>query len=240
MYTDTNRPAGPAVDGRGTMAEKKLRSEQVYEELKALIMSMDLRPGEPLAELALCERFGVSRTPVRTALRMLESDGFVDFIPHRGAFVKRMSASDVAEILEIRELLEGYCARKACAVITEETLRRIEENLDAAREKTRAGQYEEAMALSNILHDTVIDLAGNKRIRDYLIGIGKYGGRMKYVPSETRHALERSDAEHRAVLEALKARDGALAEQRMQEHIRSVNKDAIYEYVMQSQETAGE
>ena len=71
------------------MAEKKLRSEQVYEEIKALIMSMELRPGEPLAELTLCERLGVSRTPIRTALRMLESDGLVDFVPHRGAFVKQ-------------------------------------------------------------------------------------------------------------------------------------------------------
>ncbi len=220
------------------MAEKKLRSEQVYEEIKALIMSMELRPGEPLAELTLCERLGVSRTPIRTALRMLESDGLVDFVPHRGAFVKQLTATDIAEIYEIREILEGYCARKACEVISEEAIQYIEEKLDAASTKVNERQYEDAMALSNELHDVIIDLAGNKQITNYLRGIGKYGKygrRMKHMHSETKRALDNSNREHRTILDALKKRDGALAEEKMREHIRSVSKDAIFEYVASMQ-----
>lgn len=211
--------------------EKKSCSQQVYEEIKARIISMDFYPGEPLVELMLCERMNVSRTPVRTALRMLEKDGLVDFIPNRGAYVKQMTAADISEIYVIREIMEGYCANKACEIISDDSIRYIEEKLNMSREKMDEGDYEQASILASELHNVIIGLAGNQRIKDYLISIGQYAGRMKHLPTETRRALDTSDREHRAILEALRARDGDLAEKLMKEHIRSVRKDAIFEYV---------
>lgn len=220
------------------MAGKKSCSELVYEEIKSRIMSMDYRPGVPLAELSLSEQLGVSRTPVRTALRMLEKDGLVDFIPNRGAFVKQLTATDLAEIYVIREILEGYCANRVCATISDDSIRYIEEKLDASEQKMEEGDFEQASILASELHNVIIGLVGNQRIKDYLISIGQYAGRMKHLPTETKRALINSNTEHRAILEALKARDGELAEKRMKEHIRSVSKDAIFEYVANSQTEA--
>lgn len=213
------------------MAEKKSCSQQVYEEIKARILSMDLYPGEPLVELALCERMNVSRTPVRTALRMLEKDGLVNFIPNRGAYVKPITAADISEIYVIREIMEGYCAAKACEIISDDSIRYIEEKLDLAKQKMEEGDYEQASTLASELHNVIIGLAGNHRIKDYLISIGQYAGRMQHLPTDARQALLASDREHRAIVEALKARDSELAEKLMKAHIRSVRKDAIFEYV---------
>ena len=210
---------------------KKSYSEHVYEEIKGRIMSMDYRPGEPLVEMALCEEYGVSRTPVRIALRMLAKDGLVEFFPNRGAFVKQMSASDLAEIYVVREILEGYCANKVCEIITEDSISYIENKLDEAKQKMEEGDFEQSSILASELHNVIIGLVGNKQIIDYLMSIGQYAGRMKHLPTETKRALISSDEEHRAILEAIKARDGELAEKRMKEHIRSVSKDAIFEYV---------
>ena len=217
------------------MERKKSCSEQVYEEIKLSILSMDFRPGEPLVEMALCEQLGVSRTPVRTALRMLEKDGLVDFIPNRGAYVKQMTAADIAEIYVIREILEGYCANKVCEIISDDSIRYIEERLDESERKMEEGDYEQASTLASEMHNVIIGLVGNRRIKEYLISIGQYAGRMKHLPAETKRALVNSDGEHRAILEALKARDGELAEKRMKEHIRNVSKDAIFEYVANTQ-----
>lgn len=217
------------------MAGKKSCSEKVYEEIKRKILSMEYMPGDSLTELGLSEALNVSRTPVRAALKLLEKDNLVEFIPYKGAFVKPLSLNDINEIFTIREVLEGYCAYIACEKITDASIQYLEDKLDEAKANLEAGNYTEASVTATEVHNVIIGLAGNMRIKEILSNLGQDVGRLQYLTVEIPEKLRKSDEEHRAIVEALKLRDGELAEKRMREHLRGVKKDAIFEYVTKMQ-----
>lgn len=213
------------------MTEKQSSSDRAYGEIKRKILSMEYMPGQPLTEMALSEELGVSRTPVRVALKLLAKDKLVDFIPNKGAFVKELSMVDINELFTIREIMEGYCAWKACEQITDESIRYLEDKLDEAHKQLEAGDYTQASITAAELHQVLIGLTGNSRIRDILAEIGQDVGRLQHLTVEVPEKLTKSDEEHRAILNALKERNGELAEKLMKAHIRGVKRDAIFEYV---------
>lgn len=221
------------------MAGKKSCSEKVYEEIKRKILSMEYMPGDSLTELGLSEALNVSRTPVRAALKLLEKDNLVEFIPYKGAFVKPLSLNDIDEIFTIREVLEGYCAYIACEKITDASIQYLEDKLDEAKVNLDAGNYTEASIIATEVHNVITGLVGNMRIREILSSLGQDIGRLQYLTVEIPEKLRKSDKEHRAIVEALKLRDGELAEKRMREHLRGVKKDAIFEYVTKMQNYSG-
>lgn len=213
------------------MAEKQLCVDRVYSEIKRKILSMEYLPGKPLTEIALSTQLGVSRTPVRVALKLLAKDKLVDFVSNKGAFVRPLSLTDLNELFTLREIIEGYCANKACEVITDESIRYLEVKLDKAKEELDDGNYTQASITAAELHQVLIGLAGNSRIRDILAEIGQDVGRLQHITDEIPEKLFKSDGEHRAILNALKERNGELAEKLMKEHINGVKKDAIFEYI---------
>lgn len=213
------------------MAEKQSCADRVYGEIKRKILSMEYLPGQPLTEIALSTELGVSRTPVRVALKLLAKDKLVDFIPNKGAFVKELSMTDLHELFTIREIIEGYCANKACESITDESIEYLEHKLNEAKKQLDTGEYTQASITAAELHQVLIGLTGNSRIRDILAEIGQDVGRLQHLTAEIPEKLEKSDKEHRAILNALKLRDGEMAEKLMKEHIRGVKSDAIFEYI---------
>ena len=104
-------------------------SARVFHTLREEILSGKYQKDEELKEKTIGEELGVSRTPVREALRQLELEGLVTIIPNRGAFVEGISKDDIQDIYEIRSLLEGLCAKKAVTGITDKELEELEENL---------------------------------------------------------------------------------------------------------------
>src|SRR4051794_5440683 len=159
--TDTRTPGG------GNGAPMPRAAHLAYSEIRNRIVEGAFPPGSHLEEESIAEAVGVSRTPVREALRRLASEGFVEFVPHQGAFVPAWTTADYHEIFDLRAILESFGARLAARQISDETLATLEdltaqmESLAARMTKARM----DALAnLNNLFHSTVVQASGNRRL----------------------------------------------------------------------------
>lgn len=179
----------------------------VFNTLRQAILRGELKPGERLMEIALSQRLGVSRTPVREAIRMLEQEGLVIMIPRKGAQVAEISEKDLKDVLEVRLGLEELAVRIACQRITEEELEELEQAVK---------EFEEAMKEDNLgvlaeadvkVHEVIYGSTHNKRLVQIISNIREqmYRYRVEYLKDvESRKTLVE---EHYAVYRALKARN---------------------------------
>jgi GntR family transcriptional regulator of vanillate catabolism len=201
--------------------------------LRELILSGDLRAGERISELAIVERFGVSRTPVRTALVRLAEEGLLEPIPSGGYAVKAFTESDIFDALEIRGMLEGLAARRAAergpSVSELAPLRQTLGELDAvvARQELSVDDFSEYIRLNAIFHEQLVDLADNPTLsrqieRVSALPFASPSGfvMVQAVLPESRMILNVAQDQHRSVVEAIEQREGARANAIMCEHPR--------------------
>ena len=194
--------------------------DRAYDAIKAAILSLSLKPGEPLIERNLAARLGISKTPIRGALVRLEREGLVTMTPFKGAVVAGIYKEDIREIFELREAIEGLAARKATAAITEEDLQEGERLLKMAEEALEQGRYHECSKFGSDIHNIIIERAGNERLASILCNLDDHYQRFRLVSAQIPGRLARSAEEHRGILEAMKAQDADLAEARMRAHLR--------------------
>src|SRR2546422_7812129 len=142
--------------------------ERVLASLRQEIIAGSLRPGDRLVERELAERLGVSRVPVREAIRALVAEGFVHFETPRRAVVRRLTRHDVQELFELREALEVYAAGLAAARATPQDLAQVQELLDLAATATEAGDAEVITDVNSRLHDRIVAMAGNSLLTEAL------------------------------------------------------------------------
>ena len=127
-----------------------------------------LRKGDRIIEKELCRTMGISRTPLREALRMLSSEGLIDLIPHRGAYVAQPSMRDIREMFEVMAILEGTCARVAVERMTDNDLKKLE-NLHRKLEKFFEDKdHEKYMEINHKLHSLLQEMTGNKVLNDLI------------------------------------------------------------------------
>ena len=191
----------------------------VFHTLRRGIMQGDLKPGERLMEIKLANRLGVSRTPIREAIRMLELEGQVVMIPRKGAQVAEITEKDLKDVLEVRMGLEELAVKFACQRITEEQL----DNLyHASRKFEEAVKREDLTELAQAdvdFHDLIYKATGNERLVQLLNNIREqmYRYRVEYLKDEEiRGSLVQ---EHDTLLEKLSQRDLEGAKQVTQSHI---------------------
>ncbi len=170
-------------------------------------------------ERKIAERLGVSRTPVREALRKLELEGLVKHVPGKGVAVARPSAKDAWDIYNIRAVLEGLAARLAAKNITQEELESLEKMVQEMEEAVEARDTEKLASLHMKFHEAIYRAAGSPRLHsllanlvDYIVGFTRIG---YAVPGRVREATE----EHRAIFEAIKRNDPYEAEQLSRKHV---------------------
>ena len=191
----------------------------VFHTLRRGIMQGDLKPGERLMEIKLANRLGVSRTPIREAIRMLELEGLVVMIPRKGAQVAEITEKDLKDVLEVRMGLEELAVKFACQRITEEQL----DNLyHASRKFEEAVKREDLTELAQAdvdFHDLIYKATGNERLVQLLNNIREqmYRYRVEYLKDEEiRGSLVQ---EHDTLLEKLSQRDLEGVKQVTQSHI---------------------
>lgn len=161
----------------------------VFHTLRAAIMRGDLKPGERLMELQLAAKLGVSRTPIREAIRMLEQEGLAITIPRKGAEVARMTEKDMEDVLQIRVTLEELAGRVACEKITPEELHQLEAAMKDFDEKTKTGDLIEIAKADEIFHDIIYKAADNAQLM-YLVGKLRekmYRYRVEYLKDESTY-----------------------------------------------------
>lgn len=196
---------------------KPLR-EVVFESLREAIMSGILEPGERLMENQLAEELGVSRTPVREAIRKLELENFVVMIPRKGAYVAGVSLKDIAEVFEIRSALEGLAAGLAAERITDDELEQMERAL-FYRVDEGEPDIEQLVKADTDFHALVYKASHNVRLIQILANLREQIQRFRTtslaVPGRMKHAID----EHRWIVEALRNHDSEEAQSLAIAHI---------------------
>lgn len=193
----------------------------VLDELRRGILTGELRPGEPIRQDALAARLGVSRVPLREALKILEGEGQVEYRPRRGYLVAELSMDDLTEVYRLREILETEAVRAAIDRITDDDLDRL---ADAERDVERAGRVGDVLAMSaanRTFHFTVIEAAGMPRLTRILrlLWDATDAYRSVYYGHETNR--DRVHREHREIVEATRDRDAARLVRLLDEHRRA-------------------
>lgn len=198
---------------------------RVFQKLRDDILKGEYRENEELRESTIGKKLGVSRTPVREALRQLELEGLVKIIPNKGAYVTGITGKDVKDIYVIRSLLEGLCARWATKHITEEQIEKLEENLLLSEFHAQKNQKEtpdQVVELDGKFHEVLYEASNSRILEHVLSDFHKYVQMARQASVGREHRVEKSIQEHREILEAIKAKDTKRAEQLANEHILKV------------------
>ena len=181
--------------------------EAVLVALRQAIVSGELKPGEQVRQEALAERFGVSRVPLREALKILEGEGSVAYLPRRGYFVAELSLADLLEVYRIRELLEAEAVRVGLDRLTSSDLAALDDAVEACERAGRESDLGTMTEQNRRLHFIVIAAAGmprlERQIRILWDATDVYRS-VYYSSPQNREAVEQ---EHRAILDAVRARD---------------------------------
>jgi DNA-binding GntR family transcriptional regulator len=214
---------------------KPLR-EIVFEHLREAIIKGKLRPGERLMEMQLADEMGVSRTPVREAIRKLELEGLVIMIPRRGAYVADLSIKDVAETFEIRSALEALAASLAAERITPEEAEEMERILVRIGAAIEEDDMQQLVALDEEYHNLLYKASRNDRLMQILNNLREQIQRFRVttlaVPGRVRGALQ----EHRNIAEAISERNAELAHQLALEHIENA-ENALMDWMRRQKES---
>jgi DNA-binding GntR family transcriptional regulator len=193
-----------------------------YRALRDAIVSGELLPSERLVEEDLSRRLGIGRAGVRMALVRLEHDGLVEHERHRGARVRRVSAEEAVEILEVRAALESLAARRAAERATPKDVRELRAILREMRGKRERGDL---MAMSDVnaaLHRRILEISGHSTVRRLSATLVSQIVRFQYRTVLLPGRPDRSLREHAAIVEAIAAGDGEAAERAMRRHLSHV------------------
>ncbi len=201
--------------------DRSLRG-RVFQRLREDILSGAYQEGDELREITVGEELGVSRTPVREALRQLELEGLVTIIPNKGAYVTGISRKDVADIYKIRSMLEGMCTKWATEHITEKQIEELEEVLLLSEfhlHKKSGGQTEQVTELDGKFHKILYEASNSRILEHVLSDFHKYVQAARAMSVGEKNRAEKSIQEHREILEAIKEHDGDLAEKLANRHV---------------------
>ncbi|MEO0782050.1 MAG: GntR family transcriptional regulator [Pseudomonadota bacterium] len=194
-------------------------ADQLIETLKNEIHTGVLKPGDQLEEAALAQRFDVSRTPVREAVRSLVECGLLETRSRKGAFVRELSAKEILDLFEVAAELEGLACRLAAERLTAETTQTIEDGL-AACQKAANAEDPVAYAHANLAFHTAIHMgSGNDRLIEQLSELETRINPYRSMPYRMRNRLAQSTQEHLEIMTAILAGDGARASDLMRSHM---------------------
>ena len=205
-------------------SQRKSFKASVLDSIKVDIISQNFKPGQLVHEDELASKYGISRTPIREILRMLEREDLVKLVPKVGIIISELTAKDIEEVLEIRTSLEPSAARAAAVKATEEQLRvfkEIDDQLTLAVEKQDSVISFEA---DRRLHDFVLLAAGNERSRKIISSLMGQIYRIRFISRHKPGRIETTVAEHREIVSAILNRRPDEAEQAMRSHLANTRK----------------
>jgi DNA-binding GntR family transcriptional regulator len=193
-------------------------SERAYEQLKAMAVTYQLRPGERLAELDLAKRLKVSRTPIREALNRLVTEGFLTFTPNRGFQCRPLDAKEIFDLYEVRRSLEATAARLAVERASDDELDDLARFLERSRGVPEKTTVMELVRLDEEFHERVAILSRNAELLRILQNINARIRFCRWIDMENGRRSA-TQSEHAGVLSALKARDPKKCAEAMNNHI---------------------
>jgi GntR family transcriptional regulator, rspAB operon transcriptional repressor len=216
-------------------AENRTAWEQAYETIQGLILGMEIQPGAAVTETALSQRLGLSRTPVREAFKRLEQEGLIVTTNHRKR-VYILSIREMEELFDLKICLEGTVARWAAERADDNARRRLRDALVRMKRVAAAcpaGAAKEQAWLENWLdsdqrfHDTLFDMAANKRARQVIRTCNMQWHRLRLGMLTLEGRIERSVAEHEAIALAILDGRPAIAQKAMETHLQNLKRELV-------------
>ena len=204
--------------------------ERAYEAIKAQILESRYPPGSMVSETQLAADLDISRTPIREALRQLATSGLVEILPKRGVLISRLTLEDVVEVYQLREQLECFATGLAAIRTTPSEATRFRSDHDRALSSLNRERLREAYDHSILMHQRIIDLAGNSRLRQFMQELSDQVHRFGLLTLRHGRAVQ-AIAEHGAIIDALTANDGARAKTLMRTHLRE-DRNAVLRVIL--------
>lgn len=208
--------------------------EVVFHTLRNAILTGDIEPGERLMEIKLAQKLGVSRTPIREAIRKLELEGLVVMAPRRGAQVAKITQEDMTQVLEVRAVLEGLAIELACDKVDSEKLDVLREKMIEFEKAVKGGDVVEIATKDVEFHDAIYDAAGNRRLVQILNNLREqmYRYRLEYIKEEEKR--QELIAEHKNIVEAIADKNKEKAKESILLHIYN-QEQGILESIQREQ-----
>lgn len=200
---------------------------KAYKALKAAIMEMDIYSHKEeirLEERQLSEKLGVSRTPIREAMTLLEQEGFVRSVPRRGIFVVRKSKREILEMITVWAALESMAARLACKTASDAEIRELRRNVDAFANRNPEEFVTEYSEANLAFHKAIIRMSGCELIAETTESLFPHMRGVRKVTIGQDHRAQRSIIDHARIVEAIEKRDADLAERLVREHTLGLAK----------------
>ena len=199
----------------------------VFNTLRQAILTGELKPGERLMEIHLANKLGVSRTPIREAIRKLELEGLVTMIPRRGAEVAQITEKSMSDVLEVRRAVDALCVELACERISEEELESLKTACDNFENAVNSGDVKKIAQADVALHDIIVRATGNQRLVQLVNTLSEqmYRYRFEYIKDVSQHRS--LVEEHRVIYESILKKDKATASEAAKLHIDNQEKTII-------------
>jgi DNA-binding GntR family transcriptional regulator len=194
--------------------------DHVVERLRALILDGDLPPRSRINELDLATRFGISRTPLREAIKILATDGLLELLPNRGARVAHLSAQETGDMLAVIGGLEATAAELACARITEAEIDAIAAEHEAMLRAWRDGDEAAYFERNRAIHSAIMAAARNPVLASLYASLSGRVARARYAAHKTPQQWRKAVDEHERMLDLLRRRQGARLARLMRTHLR--------------------
>jgi DNA-binding GntR family transcriptional regulator len=206
------------LTGSDSIPRRSLHDE-LTERLRTLITRGDLAPGEKVPEKDLCKQFGVSRTPLREALKVLASEGIVTLRPNRGAMVSALTAEELEEVFPVMGALEALSGEIACKRITDREVQTIRKLHEAMVQHWKNGELQPYFRLNQRIHEAILDATRNDTLKSIYRGLSGRILSARYIANMSPARWAKAVEEHEAILKALDARDGARLSKILKAHL---------------------
>lgn len=210
------------------MTNEKPKAKNVaYEKIKKMIMENEVAPGELLSENALAKVLGISRTPIREAIFMLEAEGFISTVPNKGSMVVKFDMNDIVEFMQIREGLEGIAVRIAIPKADKGMFLDMLQKLESITDMEDTIEMEKGLQVGRDLHKLILETAGNYKLIRIVDNLNAQLDRIMILSRSGEKRIQTSHAEHIEITKAILAKDLDLAEKGIRNHIIGATNDAI-------------
>lgn len=201
--------------------------DQIYQFIRGMIVSGQMRPGEAINEVAIAEQLGVSRTPVREAVKRISDEGLVNVFAQTGTFVAPISLKELEEAYVIRSALEMESARRAASKLTAAHAELLEDNIAAHELAISRAKFAEAIRLDDVFHKTIAEI-NDFQMLWRAVDISKAQmDRGRYLSLPKPGYGETTIQQHKLILKALQRHDGAAAAAAMREHLNTSLRNAL-------------
>lgn len=210
-----------------TTESAKTYQQQAYDFVKAQIKNLELKPGQYITDSQVASALNTSRTPVREALRRLEQEGLLINQARRGWKVYTLSLEDIHEIFDIKEALEGMIARRAAACQDEELRSALRETMDRMHRAAEADDPDAWQEADFKLHQVLSAMGANERATRIIQSLNDQWHRIRIGFIAMQGRIERSNAEHEAIVTSVLANEGEEAERSMRLHLNNVRQELV-------------